>query len=121
MTSHATTGATAMRTAVIALGRFTWTAVRWASRRGECGRSLGERLQHQLADRFQRVEYPVSADGDSLEVCRALDPFARWNLFDEVLASVIRVRRHSLPCGVTHFPTRVELRLEVADRRGVRQ
>src|SRR6185369_7468500 len=84
ITSHATTGASAMRAAVIALGRFTWTALRFTS--VECAtasEALGERLEHQLADCFQRVEHSVAADGDSLEIRRALDPFASGNLLDQ--------------------------------------
>src|SRR5215207_9133127 len=93
-TSQATTGATAIRAAVIALGRFTWTALRWTSVAAAHG-ALGERLQHQLADCFQRVEHSVAADRDSLEIRRALDPFASGNLLDQVLAGVVWIGCHA--------------------------
>ena len=41
----------------------------------------GERLQHQLADRLERVEDTVAVDCDSLEIRRPLDPspLASWS------------------------------------------
>lgn len=55
--SAAISGAMRILPTVIAFGRFTLYCL-----------ASGERLQNQLADCLQRVEYTVAGDGDGLEV-----------------------------------------------------
>src|SRR5215207_1318044 len=105
-----------MRAAVIAFGRFTSTSDPVAA-----GAALGQRLEHQLADRLERVEHPIAADGHCLEVRRPLHPLARRNLLHQVLAGMVRIRRHPLPRALRHFPAGIQLRLQVANGCGVRQ
>src|SRR5687768_4265960 len=95
--SHATPGAAKMRATVSVLGRFTVLRARV---------SLRQRLQDHLAHRLQRVEHAVAVDRDRLEVRRSLDPFARWNLLDQVLAAVIRIRHDAHPLRIDDFPPR---------------
>src|SRR6185503_3753748 len=80
---------------------------------------LGERLEHQLADSLQRIEHAVALHGNRLEVRRLLHPVAAWQLLDEVLTRMVRVGLDAMLAGVLHFPTGVERRLEIFDRRRV--
>ena len=68
---NAISGETAMRAAEMAFGRFTAFPV---PRRRATSR---EGLQHQLADRLERLEHAVPGHGHRLEPGCALDPFAR--------------------------------------------
>ena len=77
--SQAITGATAMRAAVIALGRFTWTVDAVGVdpvMRARAAQVLGEGFEDQLAHGLERIEHAVAAHGNGLEVCSAFDPFA---------------------------------------------
>src|SRR3982751_4192954 len=95
--SHAMSGVTAMRPAVTAFGRFT------------CERTgSGERLEHQLADCAQRLEYSVASDGDCFKIRRALDPFPGRELLDQILPCMISVGRHPLPARLGNLPPRVQ-------------
>src|SRR5687768_9761176 len=105
-----------MRATVIAFGRFTTSSGPVAG-----WRALGERLEDQLAHRLQRIEHAVTADGDGLEVRRPLHPFSAGNLLDEILAGMVRVGRDAPAGAIAHFPPRVELSLQIPDRRRVRQ
>src|SRR5687767_364397 len=93
--SHATSGVIAMRPAVNAFGRFT----SWGE--GSC-----ERLEHELADGAQRLEYAVARDGDSFKIRRALDPFPGRELLDQILPGVVGVGGHSLPGRIGDLPPR---------------
>src|SRR5687768_9410792 len=88
-------GAVAMRAADSEFGRFI------------ARRLSGEGLEHQLADRFQRLEHAVAPDGNRLEVRRALDPLSVGLLVHQVLPRVIRVWHDSLLARFRHFPARV--------------
>src|SRR4026207_401328 len=81
--SAAISGATRIRPTVIAFGRFTSDGL------------SGQRLQHQLADCLQRVEYAVTRDSDCFEIWCPLHPIAARELLDEVLAGVIGIRGHA--------------------------
>src|SRR5204863_923092 len=80
--------------------------------------TLCQRLQNELAHRLERIEYPFAGHGDGLEIGCALDPRA-IGLFDQVLAGVIRIRRHSPLARIGHFPARIHRGLQILDRCGV--
>src|SRR5207302_1756079 len=82
---------------------------------------LGERLQYELTDSLEGVEDTVALHGNRLEVRRLLDPFAAWQLLDEILARVIGIGLDAMLARVLDFPARIERGLEILDRRRVRQ
>src|SRR3990170_2574904 len=102
-------GAARMRPAVSVFGRFTRPP------------SLGQRLQHELAYRLERIEYTIALDGDRLKVRGALDPLAPGELLDKVLTGVIRIWRYVKLGRVLDFPPGIQRFLQLGDRRGVRQ
>src|SRR5688572_21860573 len=99
-------GAARMRPAVIVFGRFTRPP------------SLRQRLQHQLADGLECIEYSVTSYRDSIEVGRTLDPFTAGQLVDQIFARVIRIRRDVKLGRVLDFPPGIERRLQLGDRSG---
>src|SRR5487761_2727827 len=77
--SQAMNGAATMRPALSQFGRFTGGP-----------RRSGQRLEHELAHRAQRLEHAVAADRYGFEVLGTFHPLTRGEPLDEVLACVIR-------------------------------
>src|SRR6266542_1104590 len=107
--SAATSGAMIILPMVSALGRFTA-----AGESGQC-------LQYELADRFECVEHAIAGDGNRFEVRNPLDPVARFQLLDEVLAGVIGIGRDARARRLSGFPPGIERLLQLADGRRPRQ
>src|SRR5512146_1553736 len=75
--------------------------------------ALRQRLQHEPADRLERVEDSVAARGDGLEVRRPLDPFPARELLDEVFPRVERVRHGAHPRRIVDLPARIQRGLKL--------
>src|SRR3978361_1502989 len=110
--SAATTGAAKMRATVSALGRVI------GPRRAP---SSGERLQYELAHCLERIEYAISRYGNCLEVWCPLHPLSSGDLIDQILTSMVRIRRDSLLLRLEHLECGVELRLQLGERRRIRK
>src|SRR5881397_3802332 len=107
--SSAMTGVRQMRASVRMFGRVQ-----------RIGRSLAQRLQHQFANRLERVEHAVPANGHRFDVRGPPDPRAA-GLLDEVLTGVRGIGGRLLLRRVLDRPPGIERRLKVPDGRGVRQ
>src|SRR3989442_8024763 len=79
-----------------------------------------QRLEHHLTDGFQGIEDAVAADRHGLVVPRAPDPLPARVLHQE-LALVAGIGRDLLLGGVLDRPAGIQRRLQVLDRRRVRQ